>query len=71
MPPDNFWKTLVEAVPSRKLRRYEAANLAFEIAALYFTVQFTQHLKNEFLSSILMGAVILMGLACVLWACKQ
>lgn len=71
MPPDNFWKTLVEAIPSKKLRHYEVANLAFEIAALYFTVQFTQQHKSEPLAFMLMGAVLLMGLCCVLWACKQ
>jgi hypothetical protein len=57
--------------PWRKLRRYEATNLLFEIVALFFTLKFVAHAQNESLASLLLLAVVLLGFLCVTWACKQ
>jgi hypothetical protein len=53
-----------------KLRRYEVANLLFELMALYFTWHYTEHV-NGTPSIALWAGVIAMGLVCIFWACKQ
>ena len=66
------WSTaLINAVPWKKLRRYELTNIAWSCIALYFTVQFALHQSSQLYPSLLLFVVLGATLGCVLWACKQ
>jgi hypothetical protein len=69
--PNKGWAEIVKIFPWHKLRRYELTNLAFELIALYFTVKFAVHMHGEYEAALLLGAVVLLGFMCLIWACKQ
>jgi hypothetical protein len=71
MPKGSIWTALIDALPWKKLRRYELTNLSFEVIALFFTLRFTYHQNNPLFSFVLWAAVIVMGFVCVFWASKQ
>ena len=68
---DGWLNILLKSIPFSKLRRYEVANLAFELLAFYFVCQFTRGLTHEAWSIALFGLVFVSGLTCIMWACKQ
>lgn len=71
MPKGNPWGAIFGQLPLKKLRRYEVANLAFEIIALFFTLRFTLHHNIPVADYGLWVFVIVMGTVCIFWASKQ
>jgi hypothetical protein len=71
MPTNNGWSKLLKVIPFGKLRRYEVANLTFDVIALYFTARFTVHQSSPMACMLLWAGVIALGFVCILWACKQ
>jgi hypothetical protein len=65
------WPSEVAKAIPKKLRRYEVANLSYEVAALYFAIKYAQAAGNTLFPFIIIAFVIALGFLCVLWACKQ
>lgn len=76
MPDDNSWitgsiKELLKLLPLKKIDKYQATNLAFDVAAMGLTVRYTVSYKNELLSMVTWLVVIIMCFFCVVWVSRQ
>ncbi len=71
----NGWKDLLkpilESIPWHTLRRYEVTNLAFTAAAFYFGYQYSDKIESQMAILSIFSGLVIMGLVCVIWACRQ
>ena len=65
-------KQIIKAFPFAKLTRHDATNLLFDLMALFFTYRYALKIGAATPWSFgLFLVVILLSLACVMWASKQ
>jgi hypothetical protein len=68
---DGLIASIVKSLPWNKMNRCDVTNIAFDLIALYFTLQFTEKAGGTMPVLILWFCIVSLALFCVMWASRQ
>lgn len=71
MSANKLIEAILKLLPLKKIDKYQATNLTFDVLAMGLTVEYTLHYKSEALSMVTWLVVVTLSFLCVGWAARQ